>query len=116
MDKKAQVQDLQNQIKEILRIAGVTSKYNITDPEQQEKIRELDGEIQLLYAPRVKDLIAQLEKCDPEAIVIVSEKWGRGGAQYSIRQGFTDANFMEYCSKEQQEKYQYPAIEISCGF
>ena len=116
MDKKAQVQELENQIKEILRIAGVTSKYNITDPEQQAKIRELDGEIQLLYAPRVKDLIAQLEKCDPEAIVIVSEKWGRGGAQYSIRQGFTDANFMEYCSKEQKDKYQYSAIEISCGF
>ena len=105
-----------NQIKEILRIAGVTSKYNITDPEQQAKISKLDGEIQLLYAPRVKDLIAQLEKCDPEAIVIISEKWGRGGAQYSIRQGFTDANFMEYCSKEQKEKYQHPAIEISCGF
>lgn len=116
MDKKAKVQELENQIKEILRIAGVTSKYNITDPTQQAKIRELDGEIQLLYAPRVKDLIAQLEKCDPEAIVIVSEKWGRGAAQYSIRQGFTDSNFMEYCSKEQKEKYQYPAIEISCAF
>lgn len=116
MDKKAKVQELENQIQEILRIAGVTSKYNITDPVQKAKIRELDGEIQLLYTPRVKDLIAQLEKCDPEAIVIISEKWGQGTAQYSISQGFTDAIFMEACAPKQEGKYQYPAIEISCGF
>lgn len=116
MDKKAKVQELENQIQEILRIAGVTSKYNITDPAQKAKIRELDGEIQLLYTPRVKDLIAQLEKCDPEAIVIISEKWGQGGAQYRIHKGFTDANFMESCVSEQMDEYQYPAIEISCGF
>ena len=116
MDKKAKVQELENQIKEILRIAGVKSRYDITDPEQKAKIRELNGEIQLLYAPRVKDLIAELEKCDHEAIVIVSEKWGRGAAQYGIHKGFTDANFMETCSSKQEDEYQYPAIEISCGF
>lgn len=116
MDKKAKIQELENQIKEILRIAGVTSKYNVTDPEQKAKIRELNGEIQLLYAPRVKDLIAHLEQCDPEAIVIISEKWGRGGAQYSIHKGFTDANFMETCASKQEDEYQYPAIEISCAF
>lgn len=116
MNKKDKIQELENQIKEILRIAGVNSRYNITDPEQKAKIRELDGEIQLLYAPRVKDLIAQLEKCDPEAIVIISEKWGRGGAQYGIHKGFTDSNYMEECVSEQDDEYQYPAIEISCGF
>ena len=116
MDKKAQIQDLNNQINDILRIAGVRFSNNLTDPEQKAKVRQLRGEIQLLSAPRVKDLIAQLQNYDPEAIVIVSEKWGRGAAQYSIRQGFTDDNFMEYCSKEQEDEYQYPAIEISCGF
>ena len=116
MDKKAQIQDLNNQIKEILRIAGVRFPDNLTDPEQKAKVRQLRGEIQLLRAPRVKDLIAQLQNYDPETIVIISEKWGQGAAQYSIHQGFTDDNFMEYCSPEQEGKYQYTAIEISCGF
>lgn len=115
MDKKAQIKDLNNQINDILRIAGVRFPDNLTDPEQKAKVRQLRGEIQLLRAPRVKDLIAQLQNYDPEAIVIISEKWGQGAAQYGIHQGFTDANFMEYCSPEQEGKYQYPAIEISCG-
>lgn len=115
MDNKAQIQDLENQIKDILRIAGVKFVNQIQDKEQKEKARALSNQVYVLRAPKVKDLIADLQKYDPEAIVIISEKWGRGGAQYSIANGYTD-NYMEQCSPEKDESYKYPAVEVSCAF
>ena len=64
----------------------------------------------------VSDLIAELQQCDPNAVVIVSEKWGRGAAQFAIKQGYTDNKFLEYIgSKEQTEEFPTKAIEISAN-
>ena len=57
-----------------------------------------------------------LQKCDPDAVVIVSEKWGRGAAQFHIRTGYTDTNYLEVIgSQEPTEEYPTKAIEISAA-
>lgn len=64
----------------------------------------------------VSDLMNELQNCDPEAVVIVSEKWGRGAAQFHIRAGYTDTNYLEVIgSQEPTEEYPTKAIEISAA-
>ena len=62
----------------------------------------------------VGDLINELQKFDPESVVIISEKWGRGAAQYRIKAGYTDTKFLESIESERPtEEYPTKAIEIS---
>ena len=114
MDKQEQLNQIDAQIADILRIAGVKQHWQVQDEEQKSQVRALMNQKYVLTAPRVKDLIADLEKLDPEAIVIISEKWGRGAAQYHVRAGYT-SHFMEDISKEETESYKYPAVEVSCA-
>jgi hypothetical protein len=60
----------------------------------------------------VKDLIEMLGKCNPDAIVCVSEKRGRGGAlgnEPTIYEGV-----LSECSDS--ESGEEPAIEITCNY
>ena len=63
-------------------------------------------------AKTVKELISILEKCNPEATVIVSEKPGRGAASCVVYQGYAD-KWGETLSPDQDEEYATPAIEIT---
>lgn len=91
-----------DEINETLRIAGVQLNEAVQVGEY--KFRT------------VSDLMNDLQKCDPDAVVIVSEKWGRGAAQYSIKSGYTDSKFLEYIgSKEPTEEFPTKAVEISAN-
>ena len=73
------------------------------------------SDFQSRNARTVKDLIEKLQQCDPNAIVIVSEKPGRGGASCYVYQGFTDKEGF-YLNDEKNDEYSIPAIEITCDF
>ena len=92
-----------DEINETLRLAGVQLNEDWFSEHQSKN------------ANTVKDLIEKLQQCDPNAIVIVSEKPGRGGASCYVYQGYTDKNGF-YLSDEQNEEYNIPAIEITCDF
>ena len=63
-------------------------------------------------AKTVKDLIAILQQCNPDATVIVSEKPGRGAAQCFVYQGFTN-DWGEELAPEQEEGFTIPAVEVT---
>lgn len=92
-----------NEINETLRLAGVQLNEDWFSEHQSKN------------ANTVKDLIEKLQQCDPNAIVIVSEKPGRGGASCYVYQGYTDKNGF-YLNNKQNEEYSIPAIEITCDF
>jgi len=94
--------DFDNEIAEALRLAGVQLNEAVQVGRYKYKT--------------VSDLMNDLQKCDPEAVVIVSEKWGRGAAQFHIRTGYTDTNYLEVIgSQEPTEEYPTKAIEISAA-
>jgi hypothetical protein len=113
MDRKEQVKQIDAQIADILRIAGVKRYWEIKDNNQAKQVKDLMNQKYLLTAPRVKDLIESLQKYDPEAIVFISEKFGQGAAQYRILTGFTD-DHMASISDNANERYKYPVVEVSC--
>lgn len=63
-------------------------------------------------ARTVKELIAILQQCNPDASVIVSEKPGRGAAQCHVYQGFTN-DWGEQLAPTQEEGFTIPAVEIT---
>ena len=60
----------------------------------------------------VAQLIEVLQKCNPEATIIVSEKPGRGAAQCFVYQGYTNA-YGEYLSDTQDAENTIPAVEVT---
>jgi len=101
-DEEHEKSDFDNEIAETLRLAGV-------------KLNEAVQVGRYKYKT-VSDLMNELQNCDPEAVVIVSEKWGRGAAQFHIRTGYTDTNYLEVIgSQEPTEEYPTKAIEISAA-
>ena len=91
-----------DEINEALRLAGVKVNESVQVGRYKYKT--------------VSDLMNELQNCDPDAVVIVSEKWGRGAAQFRIRAGYTDTNYLEEIgSQEPTEEYPTKAIEISAA-
>ena len=95
--------EFDDEISETLKLAGVQLNEDWFSEHQSKN------------ANTVKDLIEKLQQCDPNAIVIVSEKPGRGGASCYVYQGYTDKDGF-YLNDEQNEEYSIPAIEITCDF
>lgn len=94
--------EFDNEINETLRLAGVKVNESVQVGRYKYKT--------------VSDLMNELQNCDPDAVVIVSEKWGRGAAQFRIRTGYTDTNYLEEIgSQEPTEEYPTKAIEISAA-
>lgn len=92
----------ENEIAETLRLAGVQLNESVQVGNHKYKT--------------VSDLMNELQKCDPDAVVIVSEQWGRGAAQFRIMTGYTDTNYLESIySKEPTEEYPTKAVEISAA-
>ena len=73
--------DFDNEINETLRLAGVQLNETVQVGRYKYKT--------------VSDLMNELQNCDPKAVVIVNEKWGREAAQFHIRTGYTDTNYLE---------------------
>lgn len=64
---------------------------------------------------KVKELIEMLSKCNPEAVVCVSEKSGRCG-QIGNTPVITEHTLKEYGYLRRTNDEDLPAIEISCNY
>lgn len=64
---------------------------------------------------KVKELIEMLNKCNPEAVVCVSEKSGRGG-QIGNLPIVTEFTLGEYGYAGKNDNKDMPAVEISCNY
>ena len=106
-EKKEVEESYEAELNEVMEAAGVES--------EEEPVEEAVQVGKYKYQT-VSDLMNELQKYDPDAVVIVSEKWGRGAAQFHIKSGYTDAKFLEYIgSEEQTEEFPTKAIEISAA-
>lgn len=94
--------EFDDEINETLRLAGVQLNESV--------------QVGRYKYQTVSDLINKLQQYDPDAVVIVSEKWGSGAAQFSIASGYTDDKFLEYIgSEEPTDEFPIKAIEISAA-
>lgn len=95
-----------NEIAETLRLAGVQLN--------EDRFQEILARMQQGRMTTVKELMEKLSKCDPNALIIISEKQGQGANQCYLYQGFTDSEGYEL-SEEQDEEFNIPAVELTCN-
>lgn len=109
--KKIKENNIDEELNEVLEAAGVESETT----EENEKTEKLNedwmAEWKARQADTVKDLIAKLQKCDPNAKIICSDKPGRGAMQCAVYTGF--ANKWGQLSETQDEEYNIPAVELT---